>query len=207
MGLLPSVELPEDTGDAQARALFDAVRAASGSVPNYVRAFSTRPAVYDAWRALIGAVTASMDHRTYEAATLGAARALRSTYCSLAHGRVMLESYADEAGLRALLAAADTRDVGGAESRDQAVAAFAAKVARSADRLDAADVAALQGHGLSEQEILDVVLAAAARCFFSTVLDATGTPADPVYRDAFSPSLLAALAVGRAAPPAPPAVD
>ena len=207
MGLLPSVELPEDSGDAQARALFDAVRAASGSVPNYVRAFSTRPAVYDAWRALIGAVTDSMDHRTYEAATVGAARALRSTYCSLAHGRIMLEWYADEAGVRSLLAAADTRDVGGAESRDEAVAAFSAKVARAADRLDAADVAALQGHGLSEQEILDVILAAAARCFFSTVLDATGTPADPGYRDELSPSLFTALAVGRTVPPAQPAVD
>ncbi|MEJ7698109.1 MAG: hypothetical protein WKF71_00460 [Pyrinomonadaceae bacterium] len=32
--------------------------------------------------------------------------------------------------------------------------------------------------GLDDAEILDVVLATAARCFFSTVLDATGTLAD-----------------------------
>ena len=34
---------------------------------------------------------------------------------------------------------------------------------------------------LDDAEILDVVLATAPRCFFSTVLDATGTQADAVY--------------------------
>ena len=52
-----------------------------------------------------------------------------------------------------------------------------------------------------------MILAAAARCFFSTVLDATGTPADPGYRDELSPSLFTALAVGRTVPPAQPTVD
>ena len=61
MGLLPRTSSP------------DATR------PNYERAFATRPAVYAAWRGLVAAITASMDERDYEVATLGAARALRST--------------------------------------------------------------------------------------------------------------------------------
>ena len=197
MVLLPSTVLAEDTTDPSARVLFDSVRAATGLVPHYVRTFSTRPDVYDAWRGLVGAIARHLDHRTYEAATVGAARALRSTYCSLAHGQIVLETYADEAGLRGLLAAADSRDVSGAATRDEAVAAFAAKVATSAPEIDGEDVAALQGHGLGEQEVLDIVLAAAARCFFSTVLDATGTAADPGFRERFPPDLLDELTVGR----------
>lgn len=166
-------------------------------VPNYARAFSSRPQVYAAWQALGAAVSGAMDHEVYEAATVGAARALRSTYCSLAHGRTVLEKYTDEAGLRRLLDAADSRDVAGAAGRLEAVAAFAAQVATAATEVDAEDIAALSRHGLDEQTILDVVLAAAARCFFSTVLDGTGTRADEQYRSEFSPELLAALSVGR----------
>ena len=50
--------------------------------------------------------------------------------------------------------------------------------------------------GLSDEEILDVVLAVAARCFFSTVLEALGVQADPAHR-ALDPKLRAALTVGR----------
>ena len=54
----------------------------------------------------------------------------------------------------------------------------------------------LRALGLSDEEILDVVLAVAARCFFSTVLEALGVQADPAYR-ALDPELRAALTVGR----------
>jgi hypothetical protein len=42
-----------------------------------------------------------------------------------------------------------------------------------------------------------VALAAAARCFFSTVLDATGTEPDAAYRTELEPDLRRALTVGR----------
>ena len=54
----------------------------------------------------------------------------------------------------------------------------------------------LRTAGLSDRDILDVVLAAAARCFFSKVLDATGTLADSVYNE-MDPELRDALTVGR----------
>jgi hypothetical protein len=45
--------------------------------------------------------------------------------------------------------------------------------------------------------VLDVVLATAARCFFSTVLDATGTLPDAALRDRLDPALRDLLVVGR----------
>ena len=58
------------------------------------------------------------------------------------------------------------------------------------------DLAELTGLGLTDDEVLDVVLAAAAQCFFSTVLDATGTEPDAAYRS-LDPQLQQALTVGR----------
>jgi len=64
--------------------LFEAERVRHGYVPNYVRLFAERPAVYAAWRQLLGAVTENIDDRRYELATLAASRRLRSSYCTLA---------------------------------------------------------------------------------------------------------------------------
>ena len=181
MGLLPSTSSP------------DATR------PNYERAFATRPAVYAAWRGLVAAITASMDERDYEVATLGAARALRSTYCTLAHGSVLLERHVDEPGLIRLLAAADAGEVADGSTRDEMITVFAARVARGAPDLTQADIDAVLGAGLTEQGAFDVILAAAARCFFSTVLDATGTRADSALRQHLGPELVAQLVGGRPA--------
>jgi alkylhydroperoxidase family enzyme len=50
--------------------------------------------------------------------------------------------------------------------------------------------------GLSETDIMDVVLAAATRCFFSKTLDALDVRADASYGE-LEPELLEALVVGR----------
>lgn len=51
-----------------------------GYVPNYTKAFSLHPEVYDAWSKLIGAVRSSMRLRRYELITFAAAMALECTY-------------------------------------------------------------------------------------------------------------------------------
>jgi hypothetical protein len=75
---------------------------------------------------------------------------------------------------------------------------FAEKVAADATGITESDVDALRGHGLDEREIFQIVLAAAARCFFSTVLDATGTEPDAQFRTTLDPGLQQVLTVGRA---------
>jgi alkylhydroperoxidase family enzyme len=83
------------------------------------------------------------------------------------------------------------------DEQERAVVAFAAKAALAAADISGDDVEALRNHGLDDDEILDVVLATAARCFFSTVLDATGTRADAGFADRMTPELREALTVGR----------
>ena len=60
-----------------------------------------------------------------------------------------------------------------------------------------ADVDRLRSLGLTDAEILDVVLAAAVRCFFSKVLDGLGAEPDARYAQ-LDPEVRDALTVGRA---------
>ncbi len=60
-----------------------------------------------------------------------------------------------------------------------AVVDFADQVAEDPASVTVGDVAVLRAHGLPDSDILDVTLAVAARCFFSTVLAAMRTSRPP----------------------------
>ena len=158
---------------------------------NFERAFAERPEALAAWVQLNGAIKAGMDLRRYELATLAAARRLRSSYCCLAHGTVLLERFGEPVREIAL----DHR-AAGLDAVDVAVMDLAERVVDDAGSIGDSDKQTLRDLGLSETEIMDVVLAAAARCFFAKTLDALGVRADARYRD-LEPELQEALVVGR----------
>src|SRR4051794_36217327 len=81
--------IAEQDAEGDVAAMYDTDRAATGQLLNYARAFSPRPDVYAAWKALNAAVKGHMDPRRFELATIAAARQLRSSYCALAHGSVL----------------------------------------------------------------------------------------------------------------------
>jgi alkylhydroperoxidase family enzyme len=76
------------------------------------------------------------------------------------------------------------------------VIALAGKVVDDATSITQADVDELRDHGLTDAEIVDVVLAAAARCFFSKTLDALGAQPDAAYAE-LPAAMRDALTVGR----------
>jgi alkylhydroperoxidase family enzyme len=158
---------------------------------NYERAFAERPEVYAAWAQLNGAIKAGMDLRRYELATFAAARRLRSSYCSLAHGTVLEERFGEPVRAIAL-----DRSTAGLDDVDIAVMELAERVVDDATSIADADLRPLRDLGLSETDIMDVVLAAAARCFFSKALDALGVLPDASYNE-LAPELREVLVVGR----------
>ena len=179
---------PAETGDRLPQPL-------TGQNPsmatNYERAFAARPDVYAAWQQLNAAVKANMDLRRYELATLAAARRLRSSYCALAHGSILLHQLDEPVREIAL----DHHRAGLAEV-DVAVMDLAVRVVDDATSIDDDDLQRLRDLGLSEDEIMDVVLAASARCFFSKTLDALDVRADRRYGE-LPPDVLEVLVVGR----------
>ena len=58
------------------------------------------------------------------------------------------------------------------------------------------DIDVLRSHGYRDEEIFDLAATAAARCFFSKLLDALGVQADAPFND-IDPALREALTVGR----------
>jgi uncharacterized peroxidase-related enzyme len=134
-----------------------------------------------------------MDLRRYELATLAAARRLRSSYCTLAHGSVLMARFPKPEAVRALVDDYQTADL---EAADLAVMELADKVAHDATSVTQADIDRLRDLGLTDRETLDVVLAAAARCFFSKTLDALGVEPDAKYSE-LEPNLRDTLTVGR----------
>jgi alkylhydroperoxidase family enzyme len=158
---------------------------------NFERAFAARPEVYAAWQQLNGAIKERMDLRRYELATLAAASRLRSSYCCLAHGSVLLERF----GEPVIEIARDRRNAG-LDEVDVAVMDLAERVADDAASIGDAGLQPLRELGLSEEEIMDVVLAAAARCFFAKTLESLGVLPDASYRD-LPAEVRDALVVGR----------
>ena len=153
---------------------------------NYERAFAEHEDVYAAWVQLNTAVKSHMDLRRYELATFAAAQRLKSSYCSLAHGKVLIEKFDEPV-------AEIARDRSGLSDVDRAVMSVAEQVV---DDAGSVDVQPLRELGLTEAEIMDVVLAASARCFFSKTLDAVGALPDAHYAE-LGPELLDVLVVGK----------
>ena len=184
----------EDQAAGATAEMYAADEEAFGYLPNFTRAFSLRPTVYGAWRQLNDAIKSGMDLRRYELATVAAARRLRSSYCTLAHGSVLMDKFLDADSVAAVVT--DHRGAG-LSATDVAVMDLADKVADDATAVQQADIERLRSAGLSDAEIVDVVLAAAARCFFSKTLDALGVEPDAKYAE-LDPDVRDVLTVGRA---------
>ncbi len=184
---------PDPQPGGAVAALYAADEERQGYVANYTRVFAHRPAVYAAWQQLNAAVKAAMDPVRYEVATVAAAQELRSSYCTLAHGQVLAGQIGTDALVGLVVVAEPTSPT---ERQHTAVAGLARAVARAPSEVRPADLDRVRATGLDDAEVLDVVLAAAARCFFSSVLEATGAEPDPVYRD-LPAELRDVLTVGR----------
>jgi uncharacterized peroxidase-related enzyme len=160
------------TGNASADELFAADMASDGFVHQYTRLFTLNPAAYKAWHGLARSIRRGMRLRRYELITLAAANALRCRYCVSAHADVVLG-----AGLFTVPEVeAILRDfrTAGLEPVEVVLMTLAEKVALDASAVTAPDIEAARAFGLNDEEIFSVILAAAARAFFSKTLDASG---------------------------------
>lgn len=185
---------PPDASAGAVREMYERQQRSWGFVPNYAKPFSHRPQVMTLWAELQRGLRAHVDRRRFELVTFAAARALRSSYCTLAHGRALLEWFSTDE-VRAL---AETGPAGATclTAAEQAMLSYAAKAAVSPNRVTAGDVEGLKAHGFSDAEIFDIAALATARAFFSGVVEALGGEADASFLE-LEEGLRAALTPGR----------
>lgn len=185
--------IAEEEAPADVQQMYDRNLQSMGYIPNYSRVFSHRPKVMEMWGNMLGSIRENMDLRRYELVTLAAARALKSSYCMLAHGSVLRKHFYTPEQLAAIAADFQTAELTTAEV---AMMAFAEQIARDATVITQEHIDGLREHGFSDAEIFDITAAATARCFFSKTLDALGAEPDEVYM-ALEDDLRRSLTVGR----------
>ena len=185
--------VPEECAEGATAAMYARHCADYGYIPNFVKAFSHRPGVMDSFDQLLDSIKQNMNLRRYELVTMAAAKELKSSYCMLGHGSVLMRDYFSAEQLRII---ADNPAVSELDEADKAVMLFAAKVVRDATSITADDVNCLRKHGLSEADIFDVASAAAVRCFISKTADALGALPDSKF-SVLEPELKEVLVVGR----------
>lgn len=180
----------EAAGDV--REMYARQQAKYGYVPNYAKVFCHRPEIMRLWADLLRGIQRNMDRRRFELVTVAAAMAVRSTYCSLAHGKALTRFYtADE--VRDIV---NGSDGGPLTEAEKAMMSFARKVARDAARVTVGEVELLKEHGFSDAEIFDISAAATARTFFAQLCEALGAVADTPYSE-LDVALRKVLTVGR----------
>ncbi|KAA3509940.1 carboxymuconolactone decarboxylase family protein [Agrobacterium rosae] len=185
---------PEPTASRKIAEMYRGARDTYGYLPNMYLAFGHRPEVMESWSALLVSLRGNIEPRRYELVTLAAARELRSSYCMLAHGAVLVRDGVSGDELESIVEGADDAPL---NEQERAIMIFATKVVRDATSITQADIDALKTHALTDAEIFDIVAAAAARCFFSKTLDALGTSPDQTYVEKLGPDLAQKLAMGR----------
>jgi uncharacterized peroxidase-related enzyme len=184
-------EIPPESAAGDVQRMYERQASRLGYVPNYAKAFCHRPDVMALWADLLSGIRRDIAPERFELVTLAAARALRNSYCSLAHGQALTRFYPADA-VRKSLDGGDSS----LSPADQALVRFAGKVATDAPGVTAEDVAQLKGVGFSDVEIFDVVAVVAARAFFTRILDGLGVLPDAAYGD-LEPELRDFLTVGR----------
>jgi uncharacterized peroxidase-related enzyme len=188
MTIIRTPDPSEVTGEAAE--LYAADLAKFGYVPSHTRVMANNPPAERAFESLVRAGRRTMDLRRYELVTLAAAQAIGSRACRLAHGRNALTVF-DEPELVRI--ARDFHDAGLSEL-EVAMMEFAQKLSGDSASMTEADALRLRELGLSDDEIVDVALVAAARNFYSRTLHALGVAVDDP--PTLSPELRDALLTG-----------
>ena len=187
--------IPESEISADVRAMYERQASFWGFTPNYAKVFCHRPEIMGLWAALQLGIKRHMDKRRFELITFAAAHTLRSTLCSLAHGKALTAFFSAE-DVQAMARGASPASLTHAEA---AMMTFSRKAARGAYLVTAADVDELKKHGFTDGEVFDISAAVAARAFFTGLLEALGVEPDAALLD-LEPEFRKALIVGR--PPA-----
>ena len=184
--------IPDNEISDEVRAMYDRQATFWGFVPNYARVFSWRPELMSLWAQLQVGIKRTMDKRRFELITFAAAHTLRSTLCSLAHGRALTQFFSPE-DVQLMARGASPASLTAAEA---AMMTFARKVARGPYAVTATDVAELKKQGFTDAEVFDIAAAVAARAFFSSLCESLGVEAEASLRT-MDAEFTKAMTVGR----------
>lgn len=189
--------LEEPPVSPQVQELFDDDLRDDGYVGNVTRLWAHQPGTVSALFELMSQAfkPSQLSFRQRGILVIAAASALGDSYCSLAWSGKL-----DKASGTPLAAGVLTGDDGGLTDQEEAMAAWARKVARDPNATTPADIQALRDAGLDDGQIFAITTFVALRLAFSTVNDALGAQPDAQLAESLSQEVREAVTFGR--PPA-----
>ena len=157
----PRIKLLErDAVTPEAAALYDALLAQRGVVPNMFRLIATSPAVLQGFATNNGALTKTLDVKTRERIALAVAQVNGCDYCLSAHsylGLNLAKISPEEVALNRKGASGD--------AKANAAVHFAAKVVRERGHVGDADIQAVRDAGFSDSQIVEIIAVVAENVF------------------------------------------
>jgi uncharacterized peroxidase-related enzyme len=132
-----------DGTTGSARAMLERQQDHYGYVPNYAKVFSDRPEIMDLWADLQRGIRRHLDSRRFELVTFAAARELGSSYCALAHGKLLRERILSPEEMQSLV----DGDHGAFSEVERAMMELARKVAADSSSVRESDIERLRAAG------------------------------------------------------------
>jgi len=166
--------IPEDEATGDVAALYDEDREHYGYVPSHTRMMAMNPAAQRGFEAITAAIAGRLGTRNYRLVTLAAAEALHSDACRLAHGNMARKMFPDDQ----IIAIATDFHAADLSDAEVAMMDFAVKVCGDSSAMTDADALVLREHGFTDEQIVDIALAASVRNHYSRALHALGVEVD-----------------------------
>jgi uncharacterized peroxidase-related enzyme len=185
-------------GDATGRIaeIYAKQKSQLGFVMATAQCMTTRPDLLPVYTDFSDTIRAgfSLGVREWRLITLIAAKHVPSTYCSYVYGQQLI---GDLGSREAVMAVQRDFRSAGLSDRDVAMLAYAETIARDASEVTEGDIARLRAVGFTDQQICDIALCAAFRCFISRFFDAVGAGPEATYIDR-DDAFRGAMTVGKA---------
>ncbi len=162
--------------------IYEAQKSQLGFVMAATRCFTARADLLPIYSDFLQKIRSgfSLGQREWRLITLIAAKHIPSTYCSYVYGQQLVGELGSSAAVMAVQR--DFRNAG-LPDRDVEMLAYAEKVTRDASQVSQPDIDRLRAVGFSDQEICDIALCAAFRCFVSRFFDAVGAGPEAAFID------------------------
>lgn len=174
--------IPEDKATGRVAEIYDAQKAQFGFVMATAKSFTPRPDLLPLYTDFSDKIRSgfSLGLREWRLITLIAAKHVPSTYCSYVYSKQLI---GDLGSREAVISVQRDFRSAGLSDKDVEMLAYAEKIAKDASRISQRDIDRLRAVGFTDQQICDIALCAAFRCFVSRFFDAVGAGPEAVYID------------------------
>lgn len=172
--------IPEDEATGRVAEIYSTRQSQVGFVMASVKCFTTRPDLLPLYNDFFDGISGgfSLEPRAWRLITLIAAKQVPSTYCSYVYSQQLIDDLGSKDAVLAVHR--DFRNAGLPE-REIEMLAYADKIARNASQVTEQDIDRLRAAGFTDQQICDIALCAAFRCFIARFFDAVGAEPEAAF--------------------------